>query len=106
VGIASSSRALVRGHGLVEGTALAQALVERPGTALGVEEGDRDALRGHGILQVARVADERPPGPKFLCRDRVTGNLALSTRSTLYPRRAKSIAVGAPAQRAPTTMTS
>ena len=34
------------------------------------------------------------------------GNLARSTTSTRSPRRASSIAVGEPAQRAPTTMTS
>jgi hypothetical protein len=42
-----------------------------------------------------------------MCVDRVSlGNLARSTTKTSYPARASSIAVGEPAQRAPTTITS
>jgi hypothetical protein len=34
------------------------------------------------------------------------GNVALSSKSTLYPRRANNMAVGDPAQRAPITIAS
>jgi hypothetical protein len=47
------------------------------------------------------------PGGWMRCVEIVSlGNLDLSTTSTRYPRRASSIAVGDPAQRAPTTITS
>ena len=43
----------------------------------------------------------------MMCVDIVSlGNVALSTSSTRYPLRASSIAVGDPAQRAPTTIAS